>query len=80
MRNNMKELKRRLRDLEPYFFDVCFYEENFIIVRCTDRDFKMDFVLMEKLIQLSTDIKYKYNIRVEYVNTEYYKDLNFEIV
>ena len=76
----MKELKRRLRDLEPYFFDVCFYEENFIIVRCTDRDFKMDFVLMEKLIQLSTDIKYKYNIRVEYVNTEYYKDLNFEIV
>ena len=76
----MKELKRRLRDLEPYFFDVCFYEENFIIVRCTDRDFKMDFELMEKLIQLSTDIKYKYNIRVEYVNTEYYKDLNFEMV
>lgn len=76
----MKELKRRLRDLEPYFFDVCFYEENFIIVRCTDRDFKMDFELMEKLIQLSTDIKYKYNIRVEYVNTEFYKDLNFEMV
>lgn len=76
----MKELKRRLQVLEPYFFDVCFYEENFIIVRCTDRDFKMDFELMEKLIQLSTDIKNKYNIRVEYVNTEYYKDLNFEMV
>ena len=76
----MKELKRRLQELEPYFFDVCFYEENFIIVRCTDRDFKMDFELMEKLIQLSTDIKNKYNLRVEYVNTEYYKDLNFEMV
>ena len=76
----MKELKRRLRDLEPYFFDVCFYEENFIIVRCTDRDFKMDFELMEKLIEISTDIKNKYNIRVEYVTTEYYKDLNFEMV
>ena len=76
----MKELKRRLQELEPYYFDVCFYEENFIIVRCTDRDFKMDFELMEKLIQLSTDIKNKYNLRVEYVNTEYYKDLNFEMV
>lgn len=76
----MKELKRRLQELEPYFFDVCFYEENFIIVRCTDRDFKMDFELMEKLIQLSTDIKNKYNLRVEYVNTEYYKDLKFEMV
>lgn len=76
----MKELKRRLQELEPYFFDVCFYEEDFIIVRCTDRDFKMDFELMEKLIQLSTDIKNKYNLRVEYVNTEYYKDLKFEMV
>lgn len=76
----MKELKRRLRALEPYFFDVCFYEENFIIVRCTDRDFKMDFALMEKLIELSNDIKNKYGIRVEYVNTEFYKDLNFEMV
>lgn len=76
----MKELKRRLQELEPYYFDVCFYEENFIIVRCTDRDFKMDFELMEKLIQLSTDIKNKYNLRVEYVNTEYYKDLKFEMV
>ena len=76
----MKELKRRLQELEPYFFDVCFYEENFIIVRCTDRDFKMDFELMRKLIEISTDIKNKYNIRVEYVTTEYYKDLNFEMV
>lgn len=76
----MKELKRRLQGLEPYYFDVCFYEENFIIVRCTDRDFKMDFELMGKLIEISTDIKNKYNIRVEYVNTEYYKDLNFEMV
>ena len=76
----MKELKRRLQELEPYYFDVCFYEENFIIVRCTDRDFKMDFELMGELIEISTDIKNKYNIRVEYVTTEYYKDLNFEMV
>ena len=76
----MKELKRRLQELEPYYFDVCFYEENFIIVRCTDRDFKVDFELMAKLIEISTDIKNKYNIRVEYVTTEYYKDLNFEMV
>ena len=76
----MKELKRRLQELEPYFFDVCFYEEDFIIVRCTDRDFKVDFELMAKLIEISTDIKNKYNIRVEYVTTEYYKDLNFEMV
>ena len=76
----MKELKRRLQELEPYYFDVCFYEENFIIVRCTDRDFKMDFELMAKLIEISTDIKNKYNIRVEYDTTEYYKYLNFEMV
>lgn len=76
----MKELKRRLQELEPYYFDVCFYEENFIIVRCTDRDFKVDFELMENLIKISEDIKYKYNIRVEYVSREYYKDLNFEMV
>lgn len=76
----MKELKRRLQELEPYYFDVCFYEEDFIIVRCTDRDFKVDFELMAKLIEISTDIKSKYNIRVEYVTTEYYKDLNFEMI
>ena len=76
----MKELKRRLQEIEDYKFEVCFYEDDFIIVRCTDFYFKMDVKLMEKLIQLSTDIKYKYNIRVEYVNTEHYKDLNFEMV
>ena len=40
----------------------------------------MDFELMGKLIEISTDIENKYNVRVEYVTTEYYKDLNFEMV
>ena len=76
----MKELKRRLQEIEDYKFETCFYEENFIIVRCTDRVFKIDFELKGKLIEISTDIKNKYNIRVEYVTTEYYNDLNFEMV
>lgn len=76
----MKELKRRLQEIESYTFEVCFYEEDFIIVRCTDRDFKMDLKLMEVLIKLSNDIIEKYSIKVIFSSTEFYKDLNFEMV
>lgn len=76
----MKELKRRLSEIKDYYFEVCFYEENFIIVRVTDKDFKMDVKLMVELQQLASDIREKYGIRVEYSNREFYKDLNFEMV
>lgn len=76
----MKELKRRLQGIEDYKFEVCFYEEDFIIVRCTDLYFKMDVKLMETLIQLSTDIYDKYRIKVMYATIKDYEHLNFEMV
>lgn len=76
----MKELKRRLQEIEDYKFEVCFYEDDFIIVRCTDFYFKMDVKLMETLIQLATDINYKYRIKVLYSTMKDYEHLNFEMV
>lgn len=76
----MKELKRRLSEIKDYYFEVCFYEENFIIVRVTDKDFKMDAELMIALKDIADLIMEKYRIKVIFSTTEFYKDLNFEMV
>lgn len=76
----MKELKRRLLEIKDYNFEVCFYEENFIIVRIKDKDFRLDLRLKDKLKTIENDIMEKYYIKVIFSTTEYYKDLNFEMV
>lgn len=76
----MKELKRRLQEIEDYNFEVCFYEEDYIIVRCTDLYYMMDVKIMETLIQLSTDVYDKYRIKVQYCKSTDYEHLNFEMV
>lgn len=76
----MKELKRRLSAIENYFFEVCFYESDFIIVRCSDYNFKKNPELMMKLISIADIIKHKYNLKVEYSTLDFYKDQQFEMV
>ena len=76
----MKELKRKLSEIKDYNFEVCFYEENFIIVRVTDKDFKMDAKLMIELKIIAYLIMEKYRIKVIFSTTDFYKDLNFEMI
>ena len=76
----MKELKRKLSEIRDYNFEVCFYEENFIIVRVTDKDFKMDVKLMIELKLIADLIMEKYRIKVIFSTTDFYKDLNFEMI
>ena len=76
----MKELKRKLSEIRYYNFEVCFYEENFIIVRVTDKDFKMDVKLMIELKLIADLIMEKYRIKVIFSTTDFYKDLNFEMI
>ena len=76
----MKELKRKLSEIKDYNFEVCFYEENFIIVRVTDKDFKLDAKLMVELKIIADLIMEKYRIKVIFSTTDFYKDLNFEMI